>query len=110
MNAVPPARRGIASGISATLFNVGFLASLAMAFGILATSMPLAVLQAIFAGQAVPNGQIDVGLFMDAFHAIFWIMVILSLVAAIPSSLRGSRTTGSPPPQAKGLSPPGPMH
>ena len=110
MNAVPPARRGVASGISATLFNVGFLASLAMAFGILASSMPLAVLQAIFAGQSVPNGQIDLGLFMDAFHTIFWIMVGLSLLAAVPSSLRGARTRSEPSGRAKGLSPPGAIH
>ncbi|HZD13476.1 MAG TPA: MFS transporter, partial [Candidatus Binatus sp.] len=91
MNSVPAERRGIASGMSATLVSAGVLLSLGVSFVIMATSMPLAVLQDIFAGLAPPGGQLDVGLFMNAIHEIFIIMGIASFAAVLPSGLRGGR-------------------
>src|SRR5207244_4315112 len=61
MNSVPVVRRGVAAGMSSTLFNVGFLVSLGLAFAIMASRMPLAVMQAIFAGLPVPQGQLEHG-------------------------------------------------
>ena len=91
MNSVPVARRGIASGMSSTLINSGSLLSLGIAFAIMATSMPLATLQAVFAGLPVTSGAIDPGLFVVAMHKIFLFMASLSVVAALSSILRGSR-------------------
>jgi len=92
MNSVPPTRRGIASGMSSTLVSAGVLLSLGVSFAIMATSVPLQVLQAIFAGLPVPGGQaVDVALFMNAIHEIFIIMGIASFAAVLPSSLRGGR-------------------
>ncbi len=91
MNASPVLRRGIASGISSTMVNAGFLLSLGIAFVVMATTMPLATLQAIFAGLPVAANQINVDLFMDAMHRMFLIMAVLSLIAAIPSSMRGPK-------------------
>src|SRR5207244_1279816 len=56
MNSVPIVRRGVAAGMSATLFNVGFLVSLGLAFAIMASRMPLPVMQAILAGLPTPQG------------------------------------------------------
>ena len=92
MNSVPVARRGIASGMSSTLINSGSLLSLGIAFAIMATNMPLATLQAVFAGLPVTSGAIDPALFVVAMHKIFLFMAALSLVAALSSILRGSRT------------------
>jgi len=90
MNSVPPTRRGIASGMSSTLVSAGVLLSLGVSFAIMATSVPLPVLQSIFAG--LPGGQaVDVGPFMNAIHEIFIIMGIASFAAVLPSSLRGGR-------------------
>ena len=88
MNSVPVVRRGVAAGMSSTLFNVGFLVSLGLAFAIMASRMPLAVMQAIFAGLPVPQGQLEVGAFMDAFHQIFYVIAAISLVGAISASIR----------------------
>ena len=87
MNSVPVVRRGVAAGMSSTLFNVGFLVSLGLAFAIMASRMPLPVMQAIFAGLPVPQGQLEVGAFMDAFHQIFAVIAAISLVGAIPTSI-----------------------
>ena len=109
MNAVPVARRGVASGVSATLFNLGFLLSLGLAFVVLATGMPVTVLQDIFAGQPVAATAVNIGRFMDSYHLIFEIVAVISLIGAIPSYFRGSRPSPGRD-EAKGLSPPGTIH
>lgn len=91
MNASPAARRGIAAGISSTMITTGFLLSLGVAFVIMATSMPLSTLQAIFAGLPVAANQLNVNLFMDAMRKTFLLMAGMSLAAAIPSSMRGPK-------------------
>src|SRR5436853_601748 len=88
MNSVPVVRRGVAAGMSATLFNVGFLVSLGLAFAIMASRMPLPVMQAIFAGLPIPQGQVEIGSFMDAFHQIFVAIAAISLFGAIPAAVR----------------------
>ena len=96
MNSVPMNRRGIASGMSSTLLNAGFLLSIGISFAIMASSMPLDTLRAIFAGLPVQSGSVNLTSFMDAMHKIFILMAAVSLIAAVPSSLRGS--TASIPP------------
>jgi MFS family permease len=91
MSASPVARRGIASGISSTMVTTGSLISLGIAFAILATSMPLSTLQAVFAGLPVAANAINTDLFMDVMHKIFLMVAIISLTAAVPSSMRGPR-------------------
>src|SRR5439155_647990 len=88
MNSVPIVRRGVAAGMSATLFNVGFLVSLGLAFAIMASRMPLPVMQAIFAGLPIPQGQVEIGSFMDAFHQIFVDISGISLFGAITDAVR----------------------
>jgi EmrB/QacA subfamily drug resistance transporter len=91
MNSSPAARRGIAAGISATMITTGFLLSMGFAFAIMATSMPLSTLQAIFAGLPVAANELNVDLFMDAMHKTFLLMAAMSLIAAVPSSMRGPK-------------------
>jgi MFS family permease len=97
MNATPVTRRGVASGMSATLVTTGALLSLAMVFVVLATSIPLNVLQAVFAGET-PSGSnaSNIALFVGPMHTTFLIMGIMSLVAVIPSALRGQKFEGVP--------------
>ena len=91
MNATPAARRGIAAGIASTMITTGFLLSLGVAFVIMATSMPLSTLQAVFAGLPVAANELNVNLFMDSMHRMFLLMAGMSLAAAIPSSMRGPK-------------------
>ena len=79
----------MASGMSATLVTTGALLSLSISFAVLATSIPINVLQAIFAGLSLPSGAPSRDLFIGPMHTIFWIMAIVSLVAIVPSALRG---------------------
>ncbi len=94
MNATPVNRRGVASGMSATLVTTGALLSLAMAFAIMATSIPLKTLQLVFAGGSAGTGTSNVDLFVTPMHIIWLVMGVLSLVAAVPSVLRGPKLAG----------------
>ncbi len=90
MSSAPVTRRGVASGMSATLVTTGALLSLSISFAVLATSIRINVLQAIFAGLPLPSGATpSVDLFIGPMHTIFLIMAIMSLVAIVPSALRG---------------------
>ena len=97
MNATPVTRRGVASGMSATLVTTGALLSLAMVFVVLATSIPLNVLQSVFAGETLAGSNAsNIALFVSPMHTTFLIMGIMSLVAVIPSALRGQKFEGVP--------------
>jgi len=89
MTSAPVTRRGVASGMSATLVTTGALLSLSVSFAVLATSIPLNVLQAVFAGIPLPSGAPSVDLFIGPMHTIFIIMAAMSLIAVVPSALRG---------------------
>jgi MFS family permease len=94
MNSVPTIRRGVASGVSSMLFNVGFLLSIGISFAILAQSMPQNVLEAVFEGEALKAGAINLGLYQIAQMRIFLVMAGVSFIAAIPSWTRGPETKG----------------
>ncbi len=96
MNATPVTRRGVASGMSATLVTTGSLLSLSMSFVVLATKINQSVLQLVFAGEVPPGSANNIALFIDPMHTIFLIMGIMSLVAVIPSALRGHKFVGAP--------------
>ncbi len=85
MNATPAPRRGIASGMSSTLVNTGFLLSLGLAFAVMAASVPTAVLQAIFSGASGGISPVLEGRFIGSVHGLFLIMGFISLFAAVPA-------------------------
>lgn len=85
MNSVPTTRRGIASGISATVLNSGFLISIGISFAIMAQSMPISVLQQIFAGYQIASGTVNLTSFHDAMTRIFFVLASLSFLATIPA-------------------------
>ncbi len=87
MNATPAPRRGVASGMSSTLINTGFLLSLGMAFAVMAASVPTTVLQAIFSGDAVAVPPLVIDEFTGSLHALFLIMGSISLASVVPAYL-----------------------
>jgi EmrB/QacA subfamily drug resistance transporter len=87
MNATPAPRRGFASGMSSTLFNVGFLLSLGTAFVVMAGSVPTNILQEIFAGGSVAIAPDVLQRFVSSVHEVFLLMAFVSAFAAIPAFL-----------------------
>lgn len=91
MNSVPAARRGVASAISSTLFSVGSLVSLGLIFAIFGARVPLATLQAIFAGLPPPAGSLDISIFVGAMHTAFLVLAAISFVGILPTSRTAGR-------------------
>jgi EmrB/QacA subfamily drug resistance transporter len=85
MNATPAPRRGIASGMSSTLVNTGFLLSLGIAFAIMAASVPTTVLQAIFSGSKTAISPLELNSFVSSLHGLFLLLGFISLFAALPA-------------------------
>jgi len=91
MNATPPARRGTASGTSSTLVNTGFLLSMGFAFAIMAATVPISTLQAIFAGEAVAIDPSGIQVFLGSIRQVFLVMGVVSLFAVVPASISGRK-------------------
>ncbi len=94
MSSVPPTRRGIAAGTSATLFNVGYLISISLSFVVMASQIPLPILAGIFAGRAAASGTLNVDSFMVAMHVMFAMATVISVVAVVPSFMGGRKRAG----------------
>ena len=101
MTAVPPVRRGVASGIGSTFLNTGSTVSLGVTLFIMASVLTRPEIQAIFLGTASSALGTSIGPnFLDAIHLIFEVSAALVLAALIPSVLRGvAPAPPAPPPE-----------
>jgi EmrB/QacA subfamily drug resistance transporter len=103
MTAVPPSRRGVASGIGTTFLNSGTTVSLGISLLVLAQVLPHAAILAIFLGT--PSQALAPGVasgFLEAIHIIFLASAVLILSALVPSVLRGKTPSAAPAPPAPG--------
>jgi len=89
MNSVPETERGVASGTSMTLVNVGGTFSLAIAFMVMAFGTPMSVLQTVFLGVSSSGSAPWAGTFVDSIRSVYYLSTIFLLVAIIPSVMRG---------------------
>ena len=96
MNSVPQEARGIASGITVTLVNIGATFSLGLAFVIMTLSMPIADLERIFLGPSGLSNVPWIGDFMTSIHSVFYLSTVVLLVAVVPSVMRGKPSNSTP--------------
>ncbi len=83
MNAVPGPRRGVASGISSTLVNVGNTMSIGLAFLFMEFATPKFVLDVIFAGTGATLKTFSASSFVDSVHLVFHISAVLLLLSIL---------------------------
>lgn len=102
MGAVPSERRGIASAFRATFFNMGFVISLNLAILVMTFAIPFGEVSAIIAA-ANPLGisMADKIRFASALRSAYLWMAIINTIAIVPSMLRGKRSPGARPLDAK---------
>jgi MFS family permease len=98
MGVVPPAQRGMGSGIRMMLTQTGFVISIALSIGLVTTAMDPQVLLSIFSGTQVGTGGIDLQPFIDALHLAFGVGAVASLLGAGVSLLRGPSQSWEPDP------------
>jgi hypothetical protein len=89
MNAAPRNRLGIASGTLATLRQVGMVTSFALALAVSAASLPQDVMFKLFVGTNVQLGSAIMQSFVIGMRAAFLVSLVLCLVAAGLSMVRG---------------------
>src|SRR4051794_1853383 len=89
MGVVPPAKRGIGSGIRAMLTNTGFVISIALAIGLITTAMSPQVMVSVFSGTQSGSSGINLDPFIAALRLAFAAGVIVSIIGAFISLMRG---------------------
>ena len=91
MGAVPPHRRGIASGTRTMLQNTGAVISIALMLMIVTAVVPTTLLFSIFSGLTTGLSADKLEPFMSGMHLALWVLVSFSLLGALVSALRGRR-------------------
>lgn len=103
MTAVPPNRRGVASGIGTTFLNTGSTVSLGITLLIMSSVVPRSALELILTGGTVTGGASVAAGFLSSIHLIFLVSAGLVLASLVPVVLRGRQ----PPPPAEPPAAPG---
>ncbi len=89
MGVVPPNKRGVGAGTRMMLMQSGFVVSIALAIGLVTSSMDPKVLVAIFSGTQIGGQGISLVPFMNALHVAFGAGVVASALGAVASLMRG---------------------
>lgn len=89
MNSVPVSERGVASGTSTTLVNVGTTFSLAIAFTVMSLTTPMKDLQTVFLGVQGSESAPWIGSFIGSIRSVYYLSTLFLLVAIVPSVMRG---------------------
>jgi MFS family permease len=91
MSSVPEKRRGIASALRATFFQVGYVISLNAAVLIMTSVIPYQMItQIISAINPLAITASDKLLFMRGLSSVYFWLAIVNITAIAPSVLRGS--------------------
>ncbi len=89
MSAAKTSRLGVASATLATLRNTGMVISYASALAIAAGSIPRTMMMQLFVGTSVKLGSPMMAGFVRGMHAAFHVSVVMCLIAAAMSLVRG---------------------
>jgi EmrB/QacA subfamily drug resistance transporter len=89
MGVVPPSKRGVGAGMRMMLMQSGFMVSIALAIGLVTSSMDPKVMVAIFSGEQIGGKGISLDPFMNALHLAFLAGVVASALGAVVSLMRG---------------------
>lgn len=90
MNAVAPHHRGVASGVSTTVIQIGSTLGQGIAFLVMSFYLPVSAIQAILLTHGTA-GATYAGGFLMSVHAVYYFSAGLLLAAIIPSAIRGKR-------------------
>jgi MFS family permease len=97
MGSVPSHRRGVASGLRATFFNIGFVLSFNIVILVLTFFLPYGLITQIIGSQGIlTNIQTDATRFSSALDNVFVVLAVINTAAIVPSLLRGRRVDVEP--------------
>jgi EmrB/QacA subfamily drug resistance transporter len=88
MAAVPPNRRGVASGARTMLQNMGAVLSISFVMAVITSAVPKDVLFSIFSGVTSGLDAKQLAPFIDNMHTALWTLCAVSIVGCVISLLR----------------------
>ncbi len=91
MGSVPPHRRGIASAVRGTLFNVGLTVSLNLAILLMASVAPYSLISQVIASNGTSVTASSTRVFVEAIQKTYIWLAVINGTAIVPSLLRGRR-------------------
>ncbi|HEV2226760.1 MAG TPA: MFS transporter [Nitrososphaerales archaeon] len=92
MGSVPPNIRGVASGLRATFFNVGFTISFNITILVLSLYIPYSFASAIISSAAgAPASIADRAMLSTGLDGVYRVLAVINTLAIVPSLLRGRR-------------------
>jgi EmrB/QacA subfamily drug resistance transporter len=89
METVPVEKRGIAGGIRTMMNNVGMIISMALSMAVITSCLTPEAFSGLFTGTQVGSKGIAVREFISGLRILFSISLVISIIAAIISYLRG---------------------
>ncbi len=95
MGSVPAELRGVASAVRATIFNTGAVVSIGMVAAIITTAIPYHTVSQIIIGGNVSLTPAEALGFVGGLRRSFLVSGLITVPAAIASSLRGPRNPRS---------------
>ena len=97
MGSVPSHRRGVASGLRATFFNVGFTLSFNIVILVLTFYLPYGLITQIVSSVGGTTVTLaDKSMFTGALDNLYLVLTAINTVAIVPSLLRGPRLAAAP--------------
>ena len=97
MGSVPPSERGVASGVRATFFNVGYVLSFNVALLVMTAVLPYSTITAVISsGNPAAIAGLDKTLFARGIDYAFEVSAVINAFAILPSVLRGKRSAALP--------------
>ncbi len=96
MGSVPPHRRGVASGLRATFFNIGFTVSFNIVILVLAFFVPYSLITSVISSSSgLPPSSYDRLAFSNGLDNVYLILAAINTLAIVPSLLRGKRAAAN---------------
>ena len=91
MGSVPSHRRGVASGLRSTFFNIGFVLSFNIVILVLTFYLPYGQITQIISSQGTVTNLRNIETFSNSLDKVFIVLFMINTMAIIPSLLRGRR-------------------
>ncbi len=92
MGSVPTFRRGVASGLRATFFNLGLTLSFHVVILVLAFYLPYTVLTSVISSVGVAGASVQTrDIFAGGLDRVYLVLAVINTIGLVPSLLRGGR-------------------
>jgi len=96
MGSVPAERRGVASALRGTFYNIGYTLSFNVAILLMEVRVPYSLITNVISSiNPVALTLSERSGFADSLHLVYLVLAVVNALAVIPSLLRKNRNAGA---------------